>query len=88
MKEFEKINAGNVTLVKGAIKNKKALIILENEDIIGVEDTILEDIDICSLYDHDNLFIYRERDVYYIGQLSVFSNIIYLCEVPYAPDFI
>ena len=69
MKEFEKINAGNVTLVKSAIANKKAVVLVSDEDC---NDMVIEYNDIQSLYDHDNLFIFRFQDRYFVAQLMDF----------------
>ena len=74
MKNFTHINAGNVTVVKSAISIGKAIILI-NSGIIknhAVSDDIIEKNDIYSLYDHDNLFIYRKDDTFFVARLSKF----------------
>ena len=74
MKNFTHINAGNVTMVKSAISIGKAIVII-NSGIVknhAVSDDIIEKNDIYSLYDHDNLFIYRKDDRFFVARLSKF----------------
>ena len=74
MKNFTHINAGNVTMVKSAISIDKAIVII-NSGIVknhAVSDDIIEKNDIYSLYDHDNLFIYRKDDTFFVARLSKF----------------
>jgi len=74
MKNFTYINAGNVTMVKSAISIGKAIVIINNGIVKNhaVSDDIIEKNDIYSLYDHDNLFIYRKNDRFFVARLSKF----------------
>ena len=68
MKSFKKINRENIAQIKEAIVNKKALLNLYFQGYKG--NLIIEYGDIYSLYDHDNLFIIRNGNKFYVAQLS------------------
>ena len=68
MKSFKKIDRENIAQIKEAIVNKKALLNLYFQGNIG--NNIIEYGDIYSLYDHDNLFIIRNGNKFYVAQLS------------------
>jgi hypothetical protein len=67
MKSFKKIDSKSIAQVKEAIVNKKALLNLYQW---GNGNEIVEYGDIYSLYDHDNLFIIRNSNRFYVAQLS------------------
>lgn len=71
MKSFKKIDSKSIAQVKEAIVNKKALLNLYQW---GNGNEIVEYGDIYSLYDHDNLFIIRNSNRFYVAQLSKYCQ--------------
>ena len=62
MTKFEKLSAKTIGTVKRVIENNYAIIVFEDSDWI-----LNDKSDIYSLYDHDNLFIFRYGDNHYVG---------------------
>ena len=76
MKKFEEFNSGNVTEVKSAINNGRALIITycNCSKKTCIKPEIVEKEDIYSLYDHKSLIIVRVEDSIRVCQLKKFYS--------------
>lgn len=77
MRKFEEFTNGNVTEVKSAINNGRAMIIMycNCSRNTCIKPEIVEKTDIYSLYDHKSLIIVRVEDSIRVCQLKKFCKI-------------